>query len=48
MLKFLYEVVYQNIDWIMQNTHKLHEFYLADLDNHNGSALFIGVMETIW
>jgi hypothetical protein len=47
VLKLFDEVMYDNVSTIMQNTHELHELNLSSLNNHNRSALLVGVMESI-
>jgi hypothetical protein len=47
VLKLFDEVMYDNVSTIMQNTHELHELNLPSLNNHNRSALLVGVMESI-
>ena len=47
MLKFLNEVMYDNVCTIMQNTHEFHELNLSGLNNQNWSTLLVSVMESI-
>ena len=48
MLQLFDEVVDQDIDGVVESTHKLHELDLADLDKEQWSTLFINFMEAIW
>ena len=47
MLKLFDKEVYEHICGVMQSTHKLHEFDLTDLNNHNWSTYFVARVEAI-